>query len=306
MGGADEFAGAALGSTEGMAGVATGRFATGGGAGDGTGGTPGSNHIPPTTTSKLNPALIRAVMLFYPRAKIWLPSLSNQTVYPALVGVDMERALGALRDFTRRDILLRFYADHKPRSVEDVSREVGIHRSVAFDHLERLVALGYLEVGHRRGLPGKPAKIYKLVGGPVQISHPMRRYDLVAESLANAFDDLGDIGSHAVRRAGRLYGQSIAVPDARSRMAAVEPILEMGAEYDFGKGDIIQCTNCLFAEVCRRAPVICRFHAGVLEGLLQDVEPHSSIKVLGFRDPYGCAYMVEEQAQENPLQAQAQ
>src|SRR5258708_5069167 len=86
----------------------------------------------------------------------------------------MERALGALRDFTRRDILLRFYADRKPRSVDDVARESGVHRSVAFEHLERLVSLGYLEVAHRRGLPGKPAKIYKLTGGPVQISPPLR------------------------------------------------------------------------------------------------------------------------------------
>ncbi|HVH63120.1 MAG TPA: hypothetical protein VNA65_05925 [Candidatus Dormibacteraeota bacterium] len=218
----------------------------------------------------------------------------------------MERALGALRDFTRRDILLRFYADRKARSVEDVAREVGIHRSVAFDHLERLVGLGYLEVGHRRGLPGKPAKIYKLVGGPVQISHPMRRYDVIAEALANAFDELGDIGSHAVRRAGRLYGMSMAVPEAKSRHAALEPMLEMGAEYDLSKGDIVECTNCLFAEVCRRAPVICRFHAGLLEGLLHVTEPQDSVKVLGFRDPYGCAYMVEEQFQEQPLEAQAQ
>src|SRR5439155_856928 len=178
-----------------------------------------------------------------------------------------ERALGALRDFTRRDILLRFYADRKARSVEDVSREAGVHRSVAFEHLERLVALGYLEVAHRRGLPGKPAKIYKLTGGPVQISHPMRRYDIVAESLGRAFDELGDVGSHAVRRAGRNFGESIASGGARSAMAALEPMLEMGAEYEMDRGGIIQCNNCLFAEVCRRAPVIFRFHAGILDGL---------------------------------------
>src|SRR5256885_13628993 len=128
---------------------------------------------------------------------------------------DMERALGALRDFTRRDILLRFYAARKPRSVEDVGREAGVHRSVAFEPLERLVALGYLEVAHRRGLPGKPAKIYKLTGGPVQISHPMRRYDVVAESLGRAFAELGDVGSHAVRRAGRNFGESIAAGAAK-------------------------------------------------------------------------------------------
>src|SRR5579864_4683736 len=68
---------------------------------------------------------------------------------------DMERALGALRDFTRRDILLRFYSDPRPRSVDDVAKTAGVHRSVAFDHLERLVALGYLDSERRRGFPGK-------------------------------------------------------------------------------------------------------------------------------------------------------
>ena len=219
---------------------------------------------------------------------------------------DMERALGALKDFTRRDILLRFYADRKPRSVEDVAREAGVHRSVAFEHLERLVALGYLEVAHRRGLPGKPAKIYKLTGGPVQISHPMRRYDIVAESLGRAFDELGDVGSHAVRRAGRNFGESIAVPGAKSAMTALEPMLEMGAEYDMQGGGILNCTNCLFAEVCRRAPVICRFHAGVVEGLVMHTSLNLDVKALGFRDPYGCAYMLEEEMMAGELQAAGQ
>src|SRR5579864_554182 len=216
---------------------------------------------------------------------------------------DMERALGALKDFTRRDILLRFYADRKPRSVDDVAREAGIHRSVAFEHLERLAALGYLEVAHRRGLPGKPAKIYKLTGGPVQISHPMRRYDVVAESLARAFEGLGDVGSHAVRRAGRAFGLELAQPGAKSVEAALEPMIEMGAEYETRKGAIVECTNCLFAEVCRRAPVICRFHAGVIEGLLEPTAVKATTSALGFRDPYGCAFALhaEELPQDLPL-----
>src|SRR6202158_2213525 len=114
------------------------------------------------------------------------------------MSTDMERALGALRDFTRRDILLRFYADRKARSVDDVAEAAGVHRSVAFDHLERLVALGYLESERRRGFPGKPAKIYRLTAGPVQISHPMRRYDVLAEALAKEFQRLGGSGTHAI------------------------------------------------------------------------------------------------------------
>ena len=195
---------------------------------------------------------------------------------------DMERALGALRDFTRRDILLRFYTDRKARSVDDVANAAGIHRSVAFDHLERLVALGYLEVERRRGLPGKPAKIYRLTAGPLQISHPMRRYDVLAEALARRLD------KRAMTDAGRALGESLARTSVTTLPAALEPMVEMGAEYEVARGGGIVCTNCLFAEACRRAPSICFFHAGVIEGItgLKEVD------ALGFHNAFGCAYQV--------------
>lgn len=202
---------------------------------------------------------------------------------------DMERALGALRDFTRRDILLRFYADRKARSVDDVAHDAGIHRSVAFDHLERLVALGYLEAERRRGLPGKPAKIYRLTAGPLQISHPMRRYDILAEALARSYEEMGEAGKRAIKHVGRALGRGLAVPAGSSLAGALEPLIEMGGEYEEKPGGRIACVNCLFAEVCRRAPSICLFHAGILEGLTgRNVEP------LGFRDQTGCAYLLDE------------
>lgn len=203
---------------------------------------------------------------------------------------DMERALGALRDFTRRDILLRFYTDRKPRSVEDVAQAAGVHRSVAFDHLERLVALGYLEVDRRRGLPGKPAKIYRLSAGPVQISHPMRRYDVLAEALARSMSPADGAGGQAMRIAGRSMGRGLARPRVTSLPAALEPLVEMGGSYDMGWTGRIVCTNCLFFEVCRRVPAICDFHAGVIEGLTGlDGEP-PAIQSLGLHAPSGCAY----------------
>ena len=194
----------------------------------------------------------------------------------------MERALGALRDFTRRDILLRFYSDPRPRSVEDVARTSGIHRSVAFDHLERLVGLGYLEVERRRGLPGKPAKIYRLAAGPVQISHPMRRYDVLAEALASALDVA------AIAELGRIFGGGLARPGVTSVLAALEPMIELGAEYEIERSGRIVCHNCLFAEVCRRVPTVCNFHAGVIEGLTGST---GAIRALGFHGGGGCAYL---------------
>lgn len=205
----------------------------------------------------------------------------------------MERALGALRDFTRRDILLRFYSDPRPRSVDDVAHSAGIHRSVAFDHLERLVSLGYLEVERRRGFPGKPAKIYRLSArGPVLISHPMRRYDILAESLARSFGEVqADRDVAAITEVGRNLGRSLARPDVSSLTEALEPMTELGAEYEVDRSGRIVCTNCLFAEVCRRVPIICNFHAGVIEGLT-GLTGDPGVKSLGFHGTGGCAYLV--------------
>src|ERR1700736_1582644 len=118
---------------------------------------------------------------------------------------DMERALGALRDFTRRDILLRFYADRKPRSVDEVAKAASVHRSAAFEHLERLGSLGSLQTGPPRG-----------------------RYAVLAGALGRSFQSLGDSGRLAIRDAGRVYGFTLARAGARSVATAIEPLTEMG------------------------------------------------------------------------------
>jgi predicted ArsR family transcriptional regulator len=76
--------------------------------------------------------------------------------------VELDQTIGALQDSTRRRILLDFYAHDGEWTVDDVAKAVGVHRTVAHRHLERLAALGYLEAGLRRGKQGKPAKFYRL------------------------------------------------------------------------------------------------------------------------------------------------
>jgi predicted ArsR family transcriptional regulator len=145
-------------------------------------------------------------------------------------------------------------------------------------------------VERRRGLPGKPAKIYRLTAGPVQISHPMRRYDVLAESLARAVGD-GPDGEAAMRAAGRALGRSLARSLAASTTTALEPLVEMGAAYEVERDGRITCTNCLFAEVCRRVPTVCHFHAGAIESLTGRDGVRSRIQSLGFQGPSGCVFM---------------
>src|SRR5918911_2044082 len=89
---------------------------------------------------------------------------------------DIDRAISALQDPTRRRILLDFYAHQAEWTVDDVAKAVGIHRTVAHGHLERLVALGYLEVDQRRGRSGKPPKLYRLAGRNLEFTYPVRRF----------------------------------------------------------------------------------------------------------------------------------
>src|SRR5258708_32901939 len=180
----------------------------------------------------------------------------------------------------------------RPDAPRHPAKEARIHRSVAHDDLERLVTLGCPATGRRQGFPGKPAKVYKLTAGPVQISHPMRRYDLLPDALATEFLRLGDGATSAIKHAGLALGASLARGDARSIGAALEPLSELGGEYQVSSGGAVSCENCLFAEVCRRTPVICTFHAGALEGLLEHSTVKGSVEPLGHRGPNGCAYRV--------------
>src|SRR5262249_61364806 len=77
----------------------------------------------------------------------------------------------------RRRILEGFH--HRPDrelTVDDVAGEQRVHRTVAFDHLELLVAMGLLATGTRRtGWRGKPARTYRLAARAVEGRGPPAR-----------------------------------------------------------------------------------------------------------------------------------
>ncbi len=187
---------------------------------------------------------------------------------------DLEELVNVLADETRRAILLAFYAQPRPRTAAEVSAEVGVHRTVAFSHLERLVRAGLLSVERRRGLLGRPAKLYNLGERVVGLWYPPRRFLELAQLLAGALAQLGAAGAEAAYRAGRQWGASVGSLEA------------VGDRVD-RQGDRLVVTNCVFQEACRGgSEVACWLHAGVLEELL--AEP---VRPLGPSGP-GCAFRI--------------
>jgi predicted ArsR family transcriptional regulator len=181
----------------------------------------------------------------------------------------IERLVGALQDPTRRSILLSFYEDPGPHGVDDVAAVAGVHRTVAFSHLERLAAGGFLDTSQRRGGPGKPAKLYRLVAGPLELHHPARQFATLAGLLAAGLAGFGSSGVDAAREAGRRHGSTLAGGTTTSPAQALLPLVLLGGEYAV-EGDTVLVRNCIFREACGSAPqIVCHLHAGMIEGALE-------------------------------------
>lgn len=184
---------------------------------------------------------------------------------------EMDRAVGALQDPTRRAILLDFYQyPQTARTVDEVAGSAAIHRSVAFGHLERLVSLGYLAMGKRRGRSGKPANLYRLAGERIELNYPARRFLPLATLLATGLKEFGREGVQTAQRVGRRFGASLVRRRAGTVAGVLRELVSFGGSYR-SEADLVEARNCVFREACEAAPeIICHLHAGVLEGALEE------------------------------------
>jgi predicted ArsR family transcriptional regulator len=205
----------------------------------------------------------------------------------------VDRAISALQDPTRRRILLDFFVHQSEWTVEDVAGAVGVHRTVAHRHLERLVALGYLAVGQRRGRSGKPAKLYRLTGQEIEVSYPVRRFARLAALLAESLGAHGAEGVRTAREAGRAYGASLISRPSRSTAAVLRRLAPLGAEYTSVEHDQVLAQNCIFRQACAVAEqVVCELHAGLLEGAFQQAGLSVRAEAFANYEERGCAFRI--------------
>lgn len=145
-------------------------------------------------------------------------------------------AVASLGDESRRRLFdfVASAADAVGR--DDAAQAVGLARSTASFHLDRLVKDGLLAVefrklGGREGPgSGRPAKLYRAAVDEVAASVPERHYDLAAELLVSAIEDATSGGGsprEALLRAARARGQSAG--ESAARAAGREPEGAAGA-----------------------------------------------------------------------------
>src|SRR5580704_12773667 len=160
----------------------------------------------------------------------------------------------------RRRLFLYLASAAEPVGRDEAAAALGVARSVAAFHLDKLADAGVVavEYGRRTGRTGpgagRPAKLYRAVECELVLSVPERRYELVAAVLAQtvAYAEGESISvADALRKAARTFGRTMGADSGEWGEATPKDSLERVAYVLIPYGylpcigpDQITLTNC--------------------------------------------------------------
>ncbi|GII52566.1 ArsR family transcriptional regulator [Planotetraspora thailandica] len=179
--------------------------------------------------------------------------------------------MSVLADSVRRS-LYRFVAD-RGRDVGrgEAADAVGVQRTLAAFHLDKLVEAGLLEVGFRRlndrsgPGSGRPAKVYRRAAGERTVSLPPRDYRTLALVLAEVVDLLD--GNEQAEAVARRTGERLAAASEQTGIA--ELLAERGYE-PYEEDGRIRLRNCPFQVPAQTHPLlVCSMNLAMCQGLLR-------------------------------------
>ncbi|MFJ9587846.1 helix-turn-helix transcriptional regulator [Streptomyces acidicola] len=176
--------------------------------------------------------------------------------------------LGVLGDSVRRRVYRHVAATPSELGRDAVAEAVGISRSLAAFHLDKLVEAGLLAVSFRRLSgrtgpgAGRPAKVYRRAEGEHAVSVPPRSYDAAGRLLAEAVENAGL--DRELQAAAQAAGA--AHPDAAA--GDLVEVLRARGYQPFWDGETLRLHNCPFRALAEEFPaLICGMNLALLKGL---------------------------------------
>ena len=187
-------------------------------------------------------------------------------------------AVASLGDPVRRRLHDAVRAAGRPVSREEAAEATGVSRKLAAFHLDKLVAVGLLQVAERRPGPrgvGRAPKLYEPVPELVTVSLPPRAHDELAAILVDAATKSGPAFTETCLRSARRQGEVGAltgpVPDeAAPPLDRVHRCLaDHGYEPYLSDAETLRLRNCPFHPLAQRATeLVCGINLGYVSGLL--------------------------------------
>ncbi|MDR7273419.1 helix-turn-helix transcriptional regulator [Catenuloplanes atrovinosus] len=179
-------------------------------------------------------------------------------------------AVSALTDGVRRAAYREVIAaGGAPVGRDEVAEALGVGRTLAAHHLDKLVDAGLLEVTYARRTgrsgpgAGRPAKLYRATAAEHEVSVPPRAYRTAAELLAEAVERAG--ADTALFDAARAHGTAEGAGNDVGALLAAHGYLPSPA----GEGRI-ELRNCPFHRLAEQfPPLICGMNLAMVRGLLE-------------------------------------
>jgi predicted ArsR family transcriptional regulator len=179
---------------------------------------------------------------------------------------------------------------------DEVAAQLGVGRTLAAFHLDKLAAVGLLEIsyarlGGRTGPgAGRPAKLYRQAATEVAVSLPPRSYPQAARLLAEAVEAAGaDAALFATaRRSGAEIGVGLVDgPVSGLRAQGYQPVED---------GSTIRLANCPFhALAAEFPPLVCGMNLALIEGMAHGAGWHDRVAAID-PAPDGCCVTLTRQA----------
>ncbi|MEZ2389006.1 helix-turn-helix transcriptional regulator [bacterium RCC_150] len=188
-------------------------------------------------------------------------------------------ALASLDDGNRRRLYEHVCRETHAVSRDDAAMALGLPRSTASFHLDRLVRDGLLSVEFRKlggkvgPGSGRPAKLYSPVLAEIGASVPERHYDLAGEVMASAIQSMVTSGGAPLETlldTAYARGRAAAGPGAESTTS--EPVFEdvlsaLGYRPESDDDGGFALLNCPFHRLAAdHSDVVCALNGAFLSG----------------------------------------
>jgi predicted ArsR family transcriptional regulator len=127
--------------------------------------------------------------------------------------LDELNSLAMLSESARRRLFDYVSSQRDAVSRDQAASALGMTRSLAAFHLDRLADAGLLDIEFRRLSgrtgpgAGRPSKLYRRSSVEIEASIPPRRYRMAAGWLADAFGQ--DVPAEALRESARAHGEEL-------------------------------------------------------------------------------------------------
>ncbi|GAA4377977.1 helix-turn-helix transcriptional regulator [Agromyces bauzanensis] len=194
-------------------------------------------------------------------------------------GVSFEQrlsAVSALADPLRRRAYEVVARSLEPLGHDAVATTLGIPRSTAAFHLNRLAAEGLLDVEFRRlgerigPGQGRPAKVYRRTDADLAVQLPRRLYEVAGRIMAGAIADAAD-GEAPVMDSMRVVAATTGARLAGASADLDEALARLGMEPMADGPDLVLGT-CPFHGLARENPaIVCALNHALVCGMAQAV-----------------------------------